>query len=278
MPPLKPRGKTLTPEAQAHLAAQGVAESRSESVVIDSDTDYTPLFPGAAAVSDGTDTSYYVPPDAGDVSFGAPEFIEPETPSTKPAGDAIDEAIATTPDESPAPVKEKPITETLGFGRRTRKSNTTPKVTAPDKDEWLDFFSRIVIRFGTEWYVDAAFHGIDEDLVSEADAAKLLLTEEERDTIAAPYAAFAHKNPWMKKHGREILALSDSFESTIILARWFMRVNRIARKYKPKQPKQRRVQGRVANNGNQRQSTPSPTETGGSGSIPEFPVYNPGSS
>jgi hypothetical protein len=258
-------------------------DSNPAPVVIDSDTDYTPLFPGAQSISDGTDTSFYVPPSMEGVDLGTPEFIAPETPAKEQAGDAIDAAIAADPETSaPAAKPEpKPITEALGFGRRKRKNNTTPKTTAPDKDEWLDFFSRIVIRFLTEWYVDAAFRGIDETVVTEDDAAKLLLTEEERDTIAAPYAAFAVKNPYFKKHGREILALSDSFESTVILGRWFMRVNRIKRKYQPRKSKPQRhpQMRREVNHGHNGQSPQGTTQAGGSGTIPQgFPIFNPGAS
>jgi hypothetical protein len=88
-----------------------------------------------------------------------------------------------------------------------------------------------VFRFITEWYVDFVFRGIDDELVSDADAVKLLLTEDERRVIARPFAEYANKNPYLRKHGRQIVAFADSFESLVILGQWFSRVNRLARKY-----------------------------------------------
>lgn len=151
---------------------------------------------------------------------------EPDSANTAEAGAAIDDAVTaeriTTLADS---------INTSPFGSRNRKDEGKAKTTPPSADEWLDFFSRIVVRFITEWYVDAVFRKIDEDLVSDDDAAKLLLTEDERNVIARPFAEFANKNKLMRKHGRQIVAFADSFESVYILAQWFGRVNRIARKY-----------------------------------------------
>src|SRR5215469_12666768 len=120
---------------------------------------------------------------------------------------------------------------TAPFGNRRRKDESKAKTGPPTADEWQDFFARIVIRFMTEWYVDFVFRGIDEDLVTDNDAAKLLLTEDERNVIARPFAEFANKSPFLRKHGRQVVAFADSFESIVILGQWFTRVNRIARKY-----------------------------------------------
>lgn len=142
------------------------------------------------------------------------------------AGSAIDDAVTAERINNLADT-----ISTSPFGARNRKDEGKAKTTPPTADEWLDFFSRIVVRFITEWYVDAVFRKIDEDLVSDEDAARLLLTEEERNVIARPFAEFANKNKLMRKHGRQIVAFADSFESVYILAQWFGRVNRIARKY-----------------------------------------------
>jgi hypothetical protein len=226
------------------------------------------LFSVSTDISDGTNPE----------EFYAPEFItETDIPEARP-GDAIDAAIEAEPTSSKAVQKpEPPITH--GFGNRRRKNPGEPKTRAPDADEWMDFFSRIVIRFGTEWYVDAMFRNIDEESVDAADAIKLLLTEEERDIIARPFAEYANKNPFLKKHGRQIVALSDSFESVVILSRWFSRVNRVARKYRPKKPAKAHVErlGETHNgNGRSREAGPTgPDYT--NGLIPNgYSIFNPG--
>lgn len=213
----------------------------------------------------------------------AVQFISPEISDEDDninAGDAIDSAIRV---EVPAPVPakaEEPITR--GFGRRRRKNTSEPKKTAPDVDEWLDFFSRIVIRFMTEWYADYMFRGIDEDLITDNDAAKLALTEEERDTIGRPFAEFAYKNPYLKKHGRQIVAFSDSFESAVILGRWFTRVNRIAAKYRPEKRKPQRPNVRLhpMNGVNHDVDFGQGAENSAAqGPIPDgYPIFNPGGS
>lgn len=149
-----------------------------------------------------------------------PVFTEQE-PVTPDPDKAIDAEIQEDPDK----LSIHP------FGNRNRKDDGRAKSGAPNVDEWLDFFSRIVIRFLTEWYVDFTFRKIDENLVTDSDAEKLLLTEDERNVIARPFAEYANKNPYLRKHGRQIVALADSFESMVIMAQWFARVNRIARKY-----------------------------------------------
>jgi hypothetical protein len=181
----------------------------------------------------------------------------------------------TNPDEIiDAEVVDDDTLKLQPFGSRQRQNNTKAKTGPPTGDEWLDFFSRIVIRFITEWYADMAFHGIDEDIVSEHDAAKLLLTQEERDTIARPFAEFANRNPYLRKHGRQIVAFADSFESMVILGQWFTRVNRLARKYKRMVHKPT-VQGRSESNGDKQQG---PAGNGHSSEpITGIGVFNPGS-
>lgn len=210
-----------------------------------------------------------------DLFYGEPEFIPAGDPvETDDPGSIIDAAAALEPVVQKTQ-DDEPLNK--GFGRRRRKNSTEPKATPPNLDEWMDFFSRIVIRFITEWYVDMLFRQIDDDAVSDADAEKLLLTEEERDTIARPFAEYANKNPFMRKHGRQIVAFADSFESMVMLGRWYMRVNRIARKYRPKKqnvPARVHVHGSNGN-GNNGQSTTGAT----GGTFPDgFPVFNPGSS
>lgn len=109
----------------------------------------------------------------------------------------------------------------------------TPKAGPPNLTEWQRFFSRIVLRGLTDGYIALAFRGIDEDLLSERDLAKLKLTEEERGRIAVPFAEYANKSAFARKHGRKVVAATESFEAMATLALWAGRVNRISRKYKP---------------------------------------------
>jgi hypothetical protein len=128
----------------------------------------------------------------------------------------------TDPDDS-APLidPERPVS--------TGKIKTGP----PDVDEWLDFFSRIVLKVGMGSYVDFVFRDVDEDKISSADLAKMKVSKEERNAIATPLAQYATKDPTMRKHGRRVVALTDSIESLMTLGIWMRRVNRIAKKYKP---------------------------------------------
>lgn len=191
-------------------------------------------------------------------------FTEFEASPSDEAGSLIDAAVA---DDDEGKLNTRP------FGKRRRKDDSGAKGTAPNAAEWEDFFSRIVIRFLTEWYVDIAFRGIDEDLVTEQDAAKLLLTEDERNVIARPFAEYANKNPFLRKHGRQIVAFADSFESVVILGQWFSRVNRVARKYN-KIGKTTVMRGKAEHShGDSGQSAASANGHATAG----YGVYNPGS-
>jgi hypothetical protein len=209
--------------------------------------------------------------------FGESEYVAPgseELPDvSKNAADVIDMAATSEPAIVKSDDDDEPLNK--GFGRRRRKNPEEPKAGPPNIDEWMDFFSRIVIRFLTEWYVDLIFRGIDEDDISDRDAAKLLLTEEERNTIARPFAEYANKNPYMRKHGRQIVAFADSFESVVMLGRWFARVNRVAKKYKPRKQNVRSTVQRMGANGNG--SSGESAESTANGSH-QFSVFNPGGS
>lgn len=226
-----------------------------------------------------------------------PEFLlGVEPPPEMNAGDIVDAEIVS--DVTAPPVEEKPKPR----ARRTRKTTTAeidkplidpekekgkkegPKSGIPDVDEWLDFFSRIVLRTLLDWYVDYAFRGIDEDLVSERDLERLVLTKDERNEIAAPLAEYANKNKFTRKHGREIVALADSMESMIVLTRYVMRVNRIARKYRPNKPKTQRPrvtlsESGAASNGNLGQNPQDFISGANNGRFPAgYDIYNPGGS
>jgi hypothetical protein len=115
--------------------------------------------------------------------------------------------------------------------------DSKPKAGPPKLDEWQDFFSRILIRSATDWYINWAFRGVDEDMLSPREVERINLTKEERDRIAKPFSEVANKSTFMRKHGRAIIALSDSWDSIIALGAWYNRVTRIARKYQTKQPR-----------------------------------------
>jgi hypothetical protein len=104
----------------------------------------------------------------------------------------------------------------------------------PKVDDFLRFFSRVLLRGATDWYIEWAFSEIDEDLLSAREIQRIHLSQEERDEIARPFAELSSKVKFMRKHGRTIIASGDSFHSALILMRWFNRTNRIARKYRPK--------------------------------------------
>lgn len=134
-------------------------------------------------------------------------------------------------DEEISSANVVPIGDATGGGRKEDKAKSTP----PRVDEWQDFFSRIVIKAGTDWYLSHAFAGIDEEALSPREVKNITLTAEERERIAKPFAEFANKLKWTRKHGRAIVASAGSVDSLITLGQWFSRVNRIARKHHRRQ-------------------------------------------
>lgn len=112
----------------------------------------------------------------------------------------------------------------------------------PSLDEWLDFFSRILLRVMCDWYIEYAFRGVDENQLSDRDIDRIQMTEEERKRIAVPLAELSHKSKIMRKHGRTIIASGGAFDAIVALGAWSRRVQRIARRHKP-----RTMAGRVVN-------------------------------
>jgi hypothetical protein len=146
----------------------------------------------------------------------------PETVFAQEAMDAVPEPEPGNIVDSnlPRADAEKPVKKVAAAG-------------IPNIDDWMDFFSRVVFRTFSDFYVDFAFRGVDEDAVSDSDVQKLKLTAEERAEIAAPLASYANKSKFMRKHGRMIIAGADSIDALIILGMWMARVNRVAAKYRP---------------------------------------------
>jgi hypothetical protein len=101
----------------------------------------------------------------------------------------------------------------------------------PTIDEWLDFFSRIVVTTLTDFAIEMAFRGVDEELLSDREIKSIKLDAEERGRIAKPFAEFAHRNKFTRKHGREIIAAAGSIDAILQLGLWYTRMTRIAMKY-----------------------------------------------
>lgn len=180
-------------------------------------------------------------------------------------GSVIDAEIVDEPNEN----TEKPASR----ARRTRVASTPKtggqreaKAGPPSLDEWTGFFSRVVLRVTTEWYISYAFRGIDEDVLSEREIERLAMTDEERQMIAVPFAEISHKSKFMRKHGRMIVASGDAFNAMVVIGSWASRVNRIASRHRP-----RVVKGQSVNGSNgQSEGSPSQTEGATGGHFPEW--------
>lgn len=167
-----------------------------------------------------------------DVPIGPPLFDEFET------GDGIDDSrLRQKVEDTPPPRDAKP--------------------GIPVLDEWLDFFSRILLRVMCDWYIDFAFRGVDENSLNDREIDRIQMTEEERKRIAVPLAELSHKSKFMRKHGRTIIASGGAFDAIVALGAWTRRVQRIANRHKT-----RTVPGRVMPNERTGQGSP---EAGGNG-------------
>lgn len=189
------------------------------------------------------------------------EFPEFDVPITTPlfdeTGDYIEDSKLKQPADAPPPPREA-------------------KPGIPSLDEWMDFWSRIVIRVMCDWYIQLAFRGIDEQLLTDREIERIQLTEEERQRIAVPFAEISHKSKIMRKYGRTIVASGGMFDAIVAIGAWTSRVNRIARRYK-----QNTVQGRVVVNERTGQSEPPSSGPGYSGAnggriVDGVTIINPG--
>lgn len=186
-----------------------------------------------------------------DVEPSAPLFDEDET------GDGIDGPRLRQKAEEPPPARGA-------------------KPGIPSIDEWMDFFSRIVLRVACDWYIEWAFRGVDENHLTDREITRIQMTEEERNRIAVPFAEISHKSKFMRKHGRTIVASGGVFDAIVAIGTWTSRVNRIARKHKPNV-----VPGRVTPNERTGQSEPSQDGAGYSGAnggriVDGVTIINPG--
>lgn len=162
-----------------------------------------------------------------------------------PADEVVDAEIVDDPNEKPQPSLK---------GDRGAIVDRPAKGGIPDVKEWMSFWSGTAIRLLTDFYIELAFSGVDEDIISPGDIQRIKLKIDERNRIARPFAEFSHKSKFMRKHGRSIIASGESIDAILMLGMWFARVNRIAWKYKrmmangyrkPEQPRFKAPKDRV---------------------------------
>lgn len=133
--------------------------------------------------------------------------------------DVADNAVDYTPDDIP-------------------DKDPEAKSGPPKLSEWQDFFSRIVIKYGTDWYMNTMLRDIDPSVLQPSDLVQMHLSPDDRRKIARPFAELANKSKVAKKYGRTIVSSADSVESAMILMKWARTVSRIQKKYRvPKTPK-----------------------------------------
>lgn len=241
MPPIRPKAHGLTPEAAEALNLP------PNPRLADGDT-----------FGDVADTD-----PISDYTFGPPLVDE--------TGDGIPDANDTDDEE------QQPRSRLRARAGKPPPPRDSAKATPPAIDEWLDFFGRIFLRVICDWYISFAFRGVDEELLSDREVDRLRMTDEERQRIAVPLAEMSHKSKVMRKHGRMIVASGGAFDAIVAFGVWTSRVNRIARKYKP------RSHGRVTLN-NERSGSNAPngtsdyTQGANGGRIGDgFTIINPGS-
>jgi hypothetical protein len=261
--PIQPPNRGITPEAALALEAQGVPVPLDAiDSGDDNDEGISPLYEFPAmgdGISGGPDTPGF--PASDPISSGD------DIADVPIAGDESDGAGSATSRNAPAPSRSR-ITRSRS---KKEKEDTGPRdatTRPPSLDEWEKFFSKIVLRMACDWYLAYAFRGIDEDMLTEREVERLTLSDDERKTIAVPFAELSNKSKLLRKHGRTIVSSGDAFNAMVVMGAWISRVNRIAAKYRPKQAPRVRVNG-VEHNGSSGQGTQdansSPFPTGAHG-------------
>ncbi len=112
---------------------------------------------------------------------------------------------------------------------KNRTAGKKPASGAPSLDEWQDFFGRIVLRTLTDGYMHLVLKDVE---LTEREEQSLKLDKDELNEMAAPFSSLANKSKVMRKHGRAIIAATDSYEAVICMVMWARRVNRIAKRHK----------------------------------------------
>ena len=178
--------------------------------------------------------------------------------------------VEADPEERKRPAARSALRVVADEKASPREATSKP----PSIDEWSKFFRNVVVRTATDWYLEFAFRGVDEDTVSEQEYQKLALTDDERKTIAVPFAELSSKSKLMRSHGRTIVASGDAINSLVVLASWMRRVNRIAGKHRKSAPKTQVAMNGSNGNGHSGQGAPesaSAPQTGTSGG--HFPEW-----
>jgi hypothetical protein len=260
MEPIRPPATGITPEAAQALQAQGIPinphDIVSEDITVE---DIENPFPtlgtftgdGTYPLSDGDVIDAEIVGNAEGVSTPSPDVLTPSKSGSR--------------SRKLSAVK----TDTNWEKGEARDASSKP----PTLDEWTRFFGNVLLKTACNFYLDFAFRGIDEDALSEREIERLELTDDERKLISTPLAELSNKSKFMRRHGRTIVAGGDALNAFVVLGAWMSRVNRIANKYRPKQPRIR-VNG-MNGNGSNGQNTATPyTEGSGNGRIPNgYPVY-----
>jgi len=124
------------------------------------------------------------------------------------------------------------------------KTPKPPTLKVPDFAEWTDFIGTVMFRWATRGISAVILHGIDRDNLEQEELDAIDLDDEQLIAIAKPFAHLATRSAFLTKHGREILDSKDAIEAAVIMFMWMGRVNRIAKKYRPRHT----VPGKVVNN------------------------------
>lgn len=153
-----------------------------------------------------------------------------EGPEGSPLDDVQITAEETAESWAGAEAQPKPVAKPIVEAPEKDRDTSTPTSKIPTADDWQDFIARIVLTHLLEGYVALVLRDIE---LTDRELDSINLSRDDILTISAPFASFAAKNKWTRRHGREILAASDSFEAAIQLGMWMRRVQRIAKKHAP---------------------------------------------
>lgn len=174
-------------------------------------------------------------------------------------------------EESPATPAERRVVESATPKRAKVKAESKP----PNVDEWQDFFARIVLKSLLEGYTAWLFRDFEEE-ISPAEWARIKIPKEDILAMAAPFATLANKSAFAGKHGRTIIAATDSYEAIIALGIWMRRVNKIAAKHRKEKAPVVNLVGKGNANGGPDRSNEQPRPGNDDGPT-GIRVVNPGS-
>lgn len=119
------------------------------------------------------------------------------------------------------------------------KPPAKPTIKPPDFAEWTDFIGTVMFRWVTRAISAVILRGIDRNVLEPDELDDIDLDDEQLTAIAKPFAHVATKSAFLTKHGREILDSKDAIEAAVIMFMWMGRVNRIAKKYRPRHQAER---------------------------------------